>query len=54
MAGLSEIKVSEEPPLMSKDVAWVGLGIASGPTPGGGTPRYIILYAVAEKAAKSP
>ena len=30
-------------------MAHIGLGIASGPLPGGGAPRYVIMYIVAEK-----
>lgn len=32
----------------------IGLGVAAGPLPGGGAPRYVIMYIVAEKVAAQP
>jgi hypothetical protein len=47
----SRLKASDEPNLMMPTAKRIGIGIAGGLLPGKGTPRYIVIYIVSEKAA---
>ncbi len=46
---LGGAKFGEQPEVYGKDYQVVGVGVASGPLPGGGAPRHIVLFIVAER-----
>ncbi len=49
---LAESSFVTEPSVMTREVNWTGIGVVGGPLPGGGSPRYIIIFVTAEKIPK--
>lgn len=45
---IGEAPIEQEPNAMEGTMKYVGFGVAGGPLPGGGAPRYLIVYVVAE------
>ena len=52
MIRLAEIRLDQDPVVMTPAVRWMGIGVVGGPLPGGGDPRYVVIYVGAEKVEK--
>lgn len=48
---VAQVKLEELPHALEPGMKHIGLGVAAGPLPGGGVPRHIVVYLVAEALA---